>query len=97
MFQNLWANVSRNWQTSLVGFIVLIGMALKILFPGNETTIDALIKDVPTAITNLIGFATGVGLLFAKDSSITGTAANPRAINAGDADPGPVVPKVPVQ
>ena len=32
--------------------------------------------------------------LISKDSSVTGTAANPRAVNAGDPDPGPVVPKV---
>ena len=70
-------NLKRNPVTTVMGFVVLVGMGLKILLPGHGDAIDALFGSIPNLIQTIVGFGSGVGLLFAKDGNVTRTAAAP--------------------
>jgi len=87
MGENLWANVVRNWRSSGSGLITVIAGGVAIFYPDHT----AKINQVAGFLALFFG---AIFALIAKDSSVTGTAANPRAKNAGEADPGPIVPKV---
>lgn len=77
-------NVIANWKTTVAALITAIGLLLKVVFPNSGEVIDQ-------AGNVMIAVGPVLGLLFAKDSSVTGTAANPRAQEQGLPDPPPKV------
>jgi hypothetical protein len=87
MWENIWANIIRNWSTSGIGLITAAAAMFAIFYPDQS----GFINQVASGVAVLFG---AIFALIAKSASVTGTAANPRAKNAGEADPGPIVPKV---
>lgn len=73
-------NILANWKTTVAGLITALGLLLKILYPGKESIIDQ-------AANVMIALGPVIGLLVAKDASMTGTTANPRAESQGLPDP----------
>lgn len=74
-------NVVRNWKTSLLG---MASAVLAVIQISGAHSIQAAVLDGKTQIAMLIAVLGFVS----KDGSMTGTAANPRAVNQGDATPG---------
>jgi hypothetical protein len=87
MWENTWANIKRNWETTIPGIITALATLVALFYPDKT----AFINQVAAVVAVLSGL---VFTLLTKSASVTGTAANPRAANAGDPDPGPTVPKV---
>lgn len=87
MGENLWANIVKNWRSSGSAVIASIAGLVAIFYPDKTSLINQVAAAVGMLFLAIMG-------LVGKDSSVTGTAANPRAKNAGEPDPGPIVPKV---
>jgi|GEM_PF-1621086 len=87
MWENTWANIKANWSTTVPGIITAVATLVAIFYPDAT----AKINQVAGGIAVLSGL---IFTLLTKSASVTGTAANPRAKNAGEPDPGPIVPKV---
>jgi hypothetical protein len=87
MWENTWANIKKNWETTVPGIFTAFAVLVALFYPDNT----AFINQVAAAVAVLSGL---IFSLLTKSANVTGTAANPRAVNAGDPDPGPTVPKV---
>ena len=66
----MWNELVRNWKTSVAAAIIAVGVLLKVIWPGRGEVIDR-------ACDVFIALGPILGLLAAKDSTISGTAANP--------------------
>ncbi len=86
MWENTWANIKANWSTTVPGIITAVAALVALFYPDKT----AFINQVAAGIAVLSGL---IFTLLTKSVNVTGTAANPRAKNTGDPDPGPTVPK----
>jgi len=78
----MWENILNNWRTSGLGIITAIAGLVAVFFPGEAEFINKIAAGI--AILSGAVFA-----LITKDSSVTGTALNPRSEIAGIPDPPP--------
>jgi len=78
----MWENIVHNWRTSGLGLITAVAGLVAVFFPGDAE----MINKIAAGIAILSG---AIFALITKDSSVTGTALNPRAEVAGVPDPPP--------
>jgi len=78
----MWENIVANWRTSGLGIITAVAGLVAIFLPGEAEFINKIAAGI--AILSGAVFA-----LITKDSSVTGTALNPRAQIATEPDPPP--------
>jgi len=78
----MWENILNNWRTSGLGIITAVAGLVAIFLPGEAEFINKIAAGI--AILSGAVFA-----LITKDSSVTGTALNPRSVVAGVPDPPP--------
>jgi len=78
----MWENIVNNWRTSGVGLITVLAGGVAIFYPDKT----AFINQVAGFISLLSG---AIFALIPKDSSVTGTALNPRAQIVGEPTPPP--------
>jgi preprotein translocase subunit SecE len=64
------ANILRNWKTSVAAAITAVGVLLKVVWPTRGEIIDR-------AADVFITLGPILGLLFAKDGDLSGTATKP--------------------
>jgi drug/metabolite transporter (DMT)-like permease len=75
-------NICKSWRTSGAALVAALAGVFLIFMPDQSETI----KKIAEAVLLIAGVIVGI---FAKDSSITGTALNPRAEVVGEPTPLP--------
>ena len=75
-------NIIRSWRTSGPALVMALAGIFLIFMPDQGAMIDKIAQGVIVLCGVIIG-------IFAKDSSVTGTALNPRAQIVGEATPPP--------
>jgi len=78
----MWENIVANWRTSGIGLITVLAGGVALFYPDHT----AFINQVAGFLALLSG---AVFALITKDSSVTGTALNPRAQIVGEPTPPP--------
>ena len=73
-------NMAKNWKTSILGLLMAI---FGVVQASHAASFGAAFTD-PSVQIAMVGAALG---FMAKDNDVTGTAANPRAVNQGDPTP----------
>jgi len=72
MSKTFWVN----WQTTLAGVIVIVGLGVKIIAALKTKDFGTVFADSKELIPDVIALITGLGLIAAKDKAVTGTGDN---------------------
>jgi hypothetical protein len=64
----MWQNILLNWKSSSAGFGTILAAVADILTYAGKGQLT------PNLVADILGISTGIGLIAAKDSSVTGTA-----------------------
>lgn len=78
----MWENIVKNWRTSGAGLLAAVAGMVALIYPENAAHINQIAAGVAILLAAIFALIT-------KDSSVTGTALNPRAQLATELDPAP--------
>ena len=61
-----------NWQTTLTGVLVIVGLIVKIIAALKVKDFTTVFTDVKEVVPDIIALLTGLGLIVAKDYNTAG-------------------------
>lgn len=72
-----------NWRTTLAGIAAIVAAVSRIAIAYRTRDFEAIFTDGQFILTTVFGIIVGLGLLKAKDQSVTGAGANARDVETG--------------
>lgn len=72
-----------NWKTTLAGLTALGAVGAAIIAAAKAKDFDAIFNNLPTFFTTLAVVLTALGLIKAKDQSVTGTGSGAKTVSSG--------------